>query len=41
MRLLAVHHALLNSGLAPQPVSLTVTLPIGGCSGGCKKIGFG
>ncbi|MDR3430751.1 MAG: plasmid segregation protein ParM [Rouxiella aceris] len=26
--LLAVHHALLNSGLPPQPVSLTVTLPI-------------
>lgn len=26
--LLAVHHALLNSGLEPQPVSLTVTLPI-------------
>lgn len=25
---LAVHHALLNSGLEPQPVSLTVTLPI-------------
>ena len=23
-----MHHALLNSGLAPQPVSLTVTLPI-------------
>ena len=28
VNLLAVHHALLNSGLAPQPVSLTVTLPI-------------
>ncbi|MEA9392660.1 plasmid segregation protein ParM domain-containing protein [Acerihabitans sp. TG2] len=26
--LLAVHHALLNSGLPPQTVSLTVTLPI-------------
>lgn len=26
--LLAVHHALLTSGLEPQPVSLTVTLPI-------------
>lgn len=26
--LLAVHHALLTSGLDPQPVSLTVTLPI-------------
>lgn len=26
--LLAVHHALLNSGLPPQEVSLTVTLPI-------------
>lgn len=26
--LLAVHHALLTSGLLPQPVSLTVTLPI-------------
>lgn len=25
---LAVHHALLNSGIMPQPVSLTVTLPI-------------
>ncbi|WP_118987952.1 plasmid segregation protein ParM domain-containing protein [Photorhabdus sp. CRCIA-P01] len=25
---LAVHHALLNSGIKPQPVSLTVTLPI-------------
>lgn len=25
---LAVHHALLNSGIVPQPVSLTVTLPI-------------
>ncbi|MCT4709065.1 plasmid segregation protein ParM [Enterobacteriaceae bacterium H11S18] len=25
---LAVHHALLNSGLSPQPVTLTVTLPI-------------
>lgn len=28
MNLLAVHHALLNSGLSPQPVSLTVTLPL-------------
>ena len=28
VNLLAVHHALLNSGLVPQPVSLTVTLPI-------------
>ena len=28
VNLLAVHHALLNSGLKPQPVSLTVTLPI-------------
>lgn len=28
MNVLAVHHALLNSGLEPQPVSLTVTLPI-------------
>ena len=28
VNLLAVHHALLNSGLAPQPLSLTVTLPI-------------
>lgn len=29
VNVLAVHHALLNSGLEPQPVSLTVTLPIG------------
>ena len=28
LNLLAVHHALLNSGLEPQPVSLTVTLPL-------------
>lgn len=28
MNLLAVHHALLCSGLDPQPVSLTVTLPV-------------
>lgn len=28
MNVLAVHHALLNSGLKPQPVSLTVTLPV-------------
>ncbi|WP_217990468.1 plasmid segregation protein ParM domain-containing protein, partial [Enterobacter hormaechei] len=28
VNVLAVHHALLNSGLKPQPVSLTVTLPI-------------
>lgn len=28
MNLLAVHHALLNSGLPPQEVSLTVTLPV-------------
>lgn len=28
MNLLAVHHALLTSGLAPQEVSLTVTLPV-------------
>ena len=28
MNLLAVHHALLNSGLTPQEVSLTVTLPV-------------
>lgn len=28
LNVLAVHHALLNSGLKPQPVSLTVTLPI-------------
>lgn len=28
VNVLAVHHALLNSGLEPQPVSLTVTLPI-------------
>ena len=28
LNLLAVHHALLNCGLEPQPVSLTVTLPL-------------
>ena len=28
LNLLAVHHALLNSGLEPQPVNLTVTLPL-------------
>ncbi len=28
LNLLGVHHALLNSGLTPQPVSLTVTLPL-------------
>lgn len=28
LNVLAVHHALLNSGLKPQTVSLTVTLPI-------------
>lgn len=28
MNLLAVHHALLNSGMEPQKVSLTVTLPV-------------
>lgn len=28
LNLLAVHHALLNSGLPPQPVTLTVTLPL-------------
>lgn len=28
VNVLAVHHALLNSGLKPQAVSLTVTLPI-------------
>lgn len=28
VNVLAVHHALLNSGLVPQPVTLTVTLPI-------------
>ncbi|EJG2388741.1 StbA family protein [Kluyvera ascorbata] len=28
LNLLAVHHALLNSGLKPQDVSLTVTLPL-------------
>lgn len=28
LNLLGVHHALLASGLAPQPVSLTVTLPL-------------
>jgi plasmid segregation protein ParM len=28
LNLLAVHHALLTSGLDPQPVSLTVTLPL-------------
>lgn len=28
LNLLAVHHALLNSGLAPQSVTLTVTLPL-------------
>lgn len=28
LNLLAVHHALLTSGLAPQPVSVTVTLPL-------------
>ena len=28
VNVLAVHHALLNSGLKPQPVSLSVTLPI-------------
>lgn len=28
LNLLAVHHALLNSGLEPQRVSLTVTLPV-------------
>lgn len=28
VNVLAVHHALLNSALKPQPVSLTVTLPI-------------
>ncbi|MFS9421711.1 plasmid segregation protein ParM domain-containing protein [Citrobacter sp. C411] len=28
VNVLAVHHGLLNSGLKPQPVSLTVTLPI-------------
>lgn len=28
LNLLAVHHALLKSGLAPRPVSVTVTLPL-------------
>ncbi|ELY4112145.1 StbA family protein [Cronobacter turicensis] len=28
LNLLAVHHALLKSGLPPQPVSITVTLPL-------------
>lgn len=28
LNLLAVHHALLNCGLSPQDVSLTVTLPL-------------
>lgn len=28
LNLIAVHHALLKSGLSPQPVSLTVTLPL-------------
>ncbi len=28
LNLLAVHHALLNSGMEPQQVSLTVTLPV-------------
>nr|AVI43632.1 Plasmid segregation protein ParM [Klebsiella pneumoniae] len=41
LNLLAVHHALLNSGLEPQPVSLTVTLPLSeyydGTASGTRK----